>query len=67
MRILLIKQSLDIELPFTNLFKSIKVERLAKEKLKHRSIEKLKKYLAKQKMWQKGRLEILLTVLKNEE
>lgn len=40
---------------------------LAEEKLKPRTLEKLKKYLVKQKKLPKGQLEVLLTILKNEE
>lgn len=40
---------------------------LAKDKLKPKTLEKLKEYLAKQKKLSKGQLEILLTILKNEE
>lgn len=40
---------------------------LAVSKLKPKALEKLKEYLAKQKKLPKGQLEILLTVLKNEE
>jgi len=40
---------------------------LAEEKLNPRTLEKLKEYLTKQKKLPKGQLEILLTILKNEE
>jgi len=41
--------------------------RLAESKLTIKTLEKLKEYLAKQKKLPKGQLEILLTILKNEE
>lgn len=40
---------------------------LAESKLQPKTLEKLKEYLAKQKKLPKGQLEILLTILKNEE
>jgi len=40
---------------------------LAKDKLKPKTLEKLKEYLTKQKKLPKGQLEIIMTLLKNEE
>ncbi len=41
--------------------------KLAENKLTSKTLEKLKEYLAKQKKLPKGQLEILLTIVKNEE
>lgn len=40
---------------------------LAESKLKPKTLEKLKEYLAKQKKLPKGQLDILLAILKNQE
>lgn len=40
---------------------------IAEEKLKPKTLEKLKEYIIKQKRLPKGQLEILLTILKNDE